>query len=173
MFKGWNIFKRRSDLLVVVNELKKRHFAFKELLHANNEALHVLADLEGKPASPETLTTSYMRSRVVALTVNAGVAPLARARHGDTTAHNDVADGIQIREPARRDQLEAALDETDGDVIAVAGGATEAAMRRLARHGFHVEPTSATVVAGFETYRENGVLSSSSDVVLPLTGRNH
>jgi pyruvate,water dikinase len=69
LFKGLNIFKRRSKP-PVVDELKKRHFAFKELLHANNEALRILADLEGKPAVPESLTTSYMRSRVVALTVN-------------------------------------------------------------------------------------------------------
>jgi len=66
---AWKILRRRRPP-PVVNELKRRHFAFKELLHANNEALHILADLEGKLDAPDTVTTSYMRSRVVALTVH-------------------------------------------------------------------------------------------------------
>ncbi len=69
-----NLFKffRRSSRKQTpeLSELKRRHFAFKELLHANNEALHILADLEGKAADPKNVTTSYMRSQVVGLTVN-------------------------------------------------------------------------------------------------------
>jgi threonine synthase len=107
----------------------------------------------------------------------AGTAPLATARHGPSDGGeaagdgpNDVADGIQISEPARRDQLEAALDATDGDAIAVSGAATERARDRLARLGFHVEPTSATALAGLDAYRDRGVLAADADVVVPLTG---
>jgi len=66
---GW--FGRRGDRPgSELSELKKRHFAFRELLLANNEALHILAELEGKAADPRSVTISYLRSRVVALTVH-------------------------------------------------------------------------------------------------------
>jgi threonine synthase len=101
----------------------------------------------------------------------AGVAPIASELHGsDSTERNDVADGIQIRRPARREQILEAIDATDGDAIAVSAAATEREHDRLARAGFHVEPTCATATAALEAYRERGVINAGDDVIVALTG---
>jgi threonine synthase len=101
----------------------------------------------------------------------AGVAPIADALHGATgTERNDAADGIQIESPARRGQILDAIEATDGDAVAVDRAATEREHDRLARAGFHVEPTCATATAALETYRERGVLDGEDDVVVALTG---
>lgn len=100
-----------------------------------------------------------------------GVAPVVEERHGSEEAGtNDVADGIQIRKPARKDQILDAIDATDGDAIACDAATTEAALDALHERGFYVEPTSAVGVAGLEAYRERGVLDVDDDVVVALTG---
>lgn len=107
----------------------------------------------------------------------AGVAPVAAALHDDAAADpaeaeavNAVADGIQIREPARFDQLLDAIEDCGGDAIAVGERETADALDRLHRGGFYCEPTSATAAAGLATYRENGTLARDDDVVVALTG---
>lgn len=105
----------------------------------------------------------------------AGVAPIANETDGQpvaarSDARNDVADGIQISSPVRRDQLVAAIEATDGDAIAVGAGPTEDAHQALGRTGFFVEPTSAIAVAGLDAYRDRGVIEPSDDVVVALTG---
>lgn len=102
----------------------------------------------------------------------AGASPIADERHGPSDGHNALADGIQIRSPARAEQIRAAIDATDGDAVAVDEAATARAHDRLARAGFHVEPTCATATAALETFRERGVLADDADVVVALTGRN-
>jgi len=111
----------------------------------------------------------------------AGYAPIADALHdgeaagapdgrGASDGANDVADGIQIREPVRRDQILDAIDETGGDAIALDAAPVEDALDRLRRGGFYVEPTCAVAPAALERYRERGVIDASDDVVVPLTG---
>ncbi|MFB6087787.1 MAG: threonine synthase [Haloarculaceae archaeon] len=109
-----------------------------------------------------------------------GAAPVAdafrdadspRGATGENPPANALADGIQIREPVREDQILAAIAETDGDAVAVGPEATEREHDRLARAGFHVEPTCATATAALETYRERGVVGPDEDVVVALTGR--
>ncbi len=108
----------------------------------------------------------------------AGVSPIADELDGDTdesdptddAGKNDVADGIQITHPVRRDQILDAIDATDGDAIALDAGATQTALDALHRTGFYVEPTSAVAVAGLTAYRERGILDDDADVVVPLTG---
>ena len=103
----------------------------------------------------------------------AGVAPLVADRHGEAAVpadRNDLAAGIQVAEPARGGQIQAALDRTGGDVLAVGREATAAARDRLARAGLHAAPTSAVALAGLERYREAGLVGPEADVVLPLTG---
>ncbi|MFB6201505.1 MAG: pyridoxal-phosphate dependent enzyme [Halorhabdus sp.] len=103
----------------------------------------------------------------------AGVAPMAAARGNDRDApRNDVADGIQIAEPVRRDGILDAIDATGGDAVAVTAGETKRAHERLAGEGLAVEPTSATAVAGLERLRARNAIESEDEVVLPLTGRN-
>ncbi|WP_440006711.1 pyridoxal-phosphate dependent enzyme [Halomicrococcus sp. SG-WS-1] len=100
-----------------------------------------------------------------------GVAPIAAELHGDADGErNDVADGIQITRPARRDQILDAVEATDGDAIALDADVTDDALDALRRSGFYVEPTSAVAVAGLSAYRERGVLGDDEDVVVALTG---
>ncbi|MFC5365725.1 pyridoxal-phosphate dependent enzyme [Salinirubrum litoreum] len=102
-----------------------------------------------------------------------GYAPIAETLHPVESAagdSNDRADGIQIRQPARREQLLDAVDATDGDVVALGSEAVETELDRLHRAGFYTEPTCAVAPAGLREYRERGVLSAEDDVVVPLTG---
>jgi threonine synthase len=105
----------------------------------------------------------------------AGYAPVADALHPDEAGEeragpNDVADGIRIREPARFDQILAAIDATDGDAIALGEARVEDARERLGAGGFFVEPTAAVGPAALDAYRERGVLNEDDDVVVALTG---
>ncbi|MFC4448506.1 pyridoxal-phosphate dependent enzyme [Halorussus aquaticus] len=119
----------------------------------------------------------------------AGYAPVAEQLHGseaqsasnsragrndprdsETGASNDVADGIQILDPAREDQILDAIDATDGDAIALDADPVADALDRLHRGGFYVEPTSAVAPAALDAYRERGVLDPDDEVVVPLTG---
>jgi threonine synthase len=83
---------------------------------------------------------------------------------------NTLADGIQIRNPARKGQLFDAVERTDGDAIALDDDDVESELDRLHRNGFYVEPTSAVATAALHEYRDRGVLSPDDDVVVPLTG---
>ena len=98
----------------------------------------------------------------------AGCAPVVDALGGSPSGENRVADGLQIREPARFDELIEAVEATGGTAVAIDGDTTTAATDRLARDGFHVEPTAAVAPAALGELRERGVLDG--DVVVPLTG---
>lgn len=94
-----------------------------------------------------------------------------------TTEHstedkNELADGIHIREPVRKNEINRAIKETDGDAIAIDAEATERERDRLKKRGFHVEPTSAVAPAALREYRERGTLDENDQVVVPLTGNN-
>jgi len=100
----------------------------------------------------------------------AGYAPIASELHVVPESENDVADGIQIREPTRKRQLMNAIAETDGDAIAITEDAVQTELDQLHSHGFYVEPTCAIAPAALAAYRERGTLESDADVVIPLTG---
>lgn len=102
----------------------------------------------------------------------AGVAPIVADRQGADAAagDNDLADGIQIRDPARRAQIHAALEATGGGVVAIDRETTAQEHRRLGRRGFHVEPTCAVAPAALDILREQGDIGPQEDVVVPLTG---
>ncbi|WP_312910484.1 pyridoxal-phosphate dependent enzyme [Natronosalvus caseinilyticus] len=104
----------------------------------------------------------------------AGYAPIVAALGGDTTGEDgertDIADGIQIAEPARGTQILEAIEATDGDAIALGSNVLETTLDRLHRNGYYVEPTCAAAPAALRRYREAGVLDDDDDVVVPLTG---
>ena len=100
----------------------------------------------------------------------AGYAPIAEALHDESPGRNDLADGIRIREPARKAQILDAIDATDGDVIALGEAAVRTAYDRLHTTGFYTEPTCAVAPAALDAYRERGLLDADADVVVPLTG---
>jgi len=83
---------------------------------------------------------------------------------------NEIADGIQIAEPAREEQILAAIRDTGGDAVALGGDAVELTLDRLHRAGFYVEPTCATAPAALRRFREEGIVAAHEDVVVPLTG---
>lgn len=99
-----------------------------------------------------------------------GYAPIADSLHGETEGENDVADGIQIREPVRDEEIHEAISETDGGAIAVSQKDTERELDRLHRAGFYTEPTCAVAPAALREYRDRGVIEGNDDVVVPLTG---
>lgn len=102
---------------------------------------------------------------------SAGYDPIARELQSDLPdGVNSVADGIQIREPVRHDQVIDAIEATNGDCIALEASAVETELEALHQHGFYVEPTSAIAPAALRTYRDRGVLAGDEDVAVPLTG---
>lgn len=79
-----------------------------------------------------------------------------------------LAEGLAIAEPVRGRRLLQAIRETNGLCIAVEEEAIRTAQRELARHGFYVEPTSATAVAALPTVVEHA--EPGETIVVPLTG---
>ncbi|MBP1988046.1 pyridoxal-phosphate dependent enzyme [Halolamina salifodinae] len=100
----------------------------------------------------------------------AGYAPIAAELHGDTSGENDIADGIQIRDPVQKDAILDAIDATGGDAIALAEAPVAAELDRLHGAGFYTEPTCAVAPAALSVYREQGDIGAEEDVVVPLTG---
>ena len=100
----------------------------------------------------------------------AGYAPIAETLHGESEGRNEIADGIQITEPVRREQILAAIAETDGDAIALSEDAVRTELDRLHRDGFYTEPTCAVAPAALSVYRARGVVGPEDDVVVALTG---
>ncbi|WP_336021875.1 pyridoxal-phosphate dependent enzyme [Halobellus salinisoli] len=102
----------------------------------------------------------------------AGYAPIVAELHGREAAAgaNNVADGIQIREPVRKTQILGAIDATDGDAVALPADRVECELDALHRRGFYVEPTCAVATAALDVYRERGLVAPDDDVVVALTG---
>ncbi|MEZ3116937.1 pyridoxal-phosphate dependent enzyme [Halobaculum sp. MBLA0147] len=102
----------------------------------------------------------------------AGVAPIVADEHGADAAagDNDLADGIQIAEPVRREAIRDAVTGTGGDVVALDAETVQTELDRLHAAGFYTEPTCATAPAALRVFRERGAITSTDDVVVPLTG---
>jgi threonine synthase len=103
-----------------------------------------------------------------------GYAPIAaalhEAEHDRDAAPNEVADGIQIRDPVQREAILAAVDDTGGDVVSLSEAAVETELDALHAHGFYTEPTCAVAPAALRTFRERGIVDADDDVVVALTG---
>lgn len=80
---------------------------------------------------------------------------------GDT-----LAEGIAIAQPARAEQMLEAIRETGGDVITVTDAETLTALKKMAKMGFYIEPTSATALAATTHYTNK----EHERIVVPLTG---
>jgi threonine synthase len=111
----------------------------------------------------------------------AGYAPIVRERHGalgTTEVHgdgepetpNEIADGIQISEPARADEILHAIEASGGDAIALGENIVENTLDDLHRDGFYVEPSCAVAPALLRKLQNTNVLQDDHDVVVPLTG---
>lgn len=83
---------------------------------------------------------------------------------------NDIADGIQIPNPVRKQQILDAINDTNGDAIALSADPVEAELTRLHKYGFYTEPTSAIAPAALREYRSRDILDEDADIVIPFTG---
>lgn len=81
--------------------------------------------------------------------------------------NTSVAEGLAITEPVRGRRLLQAIRETGGTCITVEEEAILTAQRQLARHGFYIEPTSATAVAALQTVFQRA--RPDETIVIPLT----
>ncbi|MFB6119207.1 threonine synthase [Halosegnis sp.] len=99
-----------------------------------------------------------------------GYAPVVERLGRTAEGQNDLADGIQIRDPARLEQVVTAVEQTGGAALAVSAATVESTLDRLHEQGFYTEPTCAVAPAALEQFREHGVISPEEDVVVPLTG---
>ncbi len=79
-----------------------------------------------------------------------------------------LAEGLAIAAPARGRRLLQAVRESGGTCVAVEEETIRVAQRQLARHGFYVEPTSATAVAALQTVVQ--LAEPEETIVVPLTG---
>ena len=102
----------------------------------------------------------------------AGAAPVVAQRHGEAAAagENSLADGIQITAPAQSAAIQAALEQSGGETLAVDADTTEAEYDRLHRHGLYTEPTCAVAPAAMDALRTSGEIGAEEDVVVALTG---
>jgi len=100
----------------------------------------------------------------------AGYAPIATELHGESAETNTLADGIQIREPARGQQILAAIETSGGDAIALGEQPVRNELGRLRRNGFYTEPTCAIAPAALREFRRDGTIADDAEVVVPLTG---
>lgn len=80
---------------------------------------------------------------------------------GDT-----LAEGIAIAQPERATQILDAIRQTSGTIITVTDQETLTALKKMARMGFYIEPTSATALAASLHYQQEDY----ERVVVPLTG---
>lgn len=90
--------------------------------------------------------------------------PVARA------VHKTIAEGTAIAHPLRLKEMIHALKDSGGESVAVTEDEIIAALKRLARFGLFVEPTSASVAAAFEKLTARGVIKERENTVLVISG---
>jgi threonine synthase len=81
-----------------------------------------------------------------------------------------VTSGIAISQPARAEQILAAVRDTGGTVLAVTDEETRSACRHLAQNGFYVEETSAVAVAALGHLSGGAPAQIDEPLVVILTG---
>lgn len=100
-----------------------------------------------------------------------GYTPIVDSLHGTHSSNrNDLADGLHIQNPPRKSQILEAIEETNGDAIAVSENETEDALNRLHRSGFYVEPSSAVAAAALTKFKDQEEIRENDDVVVALSG---
>jgi threonine synthase len=130
------------------------HIGFSELLAAGqiNKLPRLFA---AQPQNCSPLDASFQ----------AGVdTPVARA------VHKTIAEGTAIAHPLRLKEMIRALKDTGGESIAVSEDEIVAALKRLARLGLFVEPTSASVAAAFARLTARGVIEARESTVVLISG---
>ena len=101
------------------------------------------------------------------------VSPIWDEFHGKNLKSNtytkNLAEGIAIKEPARKKEIVEAIKESNGNVILVKQPEIKEALQQLWNQGIYIEPTSAVGPAGAINYFKNKDLSNENIVII-LTG---
>lgn len=83
---------------------------------------------------------------------------------------SNLAEGIAIPEPPRKEEMLEMLRESHGKAVSVGDDEISEALSELISFGFLVEPTSAATYAGFKTLFREGYFKRGARVLIPLTG---
>jgi threonine synthase len=81
-----------------------------------------------------------------------------------------IAEGTAIAHPLRLKEMIHALKDSGGESVAVSDNEIISALKRLARLGLFVEPTSASVAAAFARLTERGVIGERESTVMLISG---
>ncbi|MBR0695535.1 threonine synthase [Bradyrhizobium lablabi] len=81
-----------------------------------------------------------------------------------------IAEGTAIRHPLRLKQIVTALKETGGGTVAIPEDQIIAALKKLARTGLFVEPTSASAAAALDELSRRGAIRPAERTVVIITG---
>src|SRR5882724_1696795 len=84
--------------------------------------------------------------------------------------HKTIAEGTAIAHPLRLREMIQALRETGGETVAVSEDEIVTALRRLARIGLFVEPTSASVAAALANLIQRRVIAARERTVALISG---
>jgi threonine synthase len=84
--------------------------------------------------------------------------------------HKTIAEGTAIKHPMRLREIIAALRESDGGSVALTEDELITALRRLARQGLFVEPTSASGAAALDKLAAVRAIKPNENTVVILTG---
>jgi threonine synthase len=130
------------------------HIGFSELLAAGQ-----IAKL------PKLFAAQPLNCSPLDASFQAGVdTPVARA------VRKTIAEGTAIAHPLRLKEMIHALKDSGGESVAVSEDEIIAALKRLARLGLFVEPTSASVAAAFAKLTARGVIKARENTVLVISG---
>ena len=129
-------------------------FAFRELMKAGQ-----IAKL------PRLFAAQPLNCSPIDATFRAGAdTPVPR------DVHKTIAEGTAIKHPMRLREIIGALRESGGGTIALTEEEIVAALRRLARQGLFVEPTSASAAAALDKLSRAGTIKAGENTVVILTG---
>ena len=81
-----------------------------------------------------------------------------------------LADGITAERPIRAEMILQAIRYTNGAVTTVDDADIKHGMKTLAEKGIYVEPTSAVITKGYETFKQQGIIQEGDVTVSILTG---
>ena len=88
----------------------------------------------------------------------------------EITPEDTLAEGISIAAPVRWKQMLEAVRASGGSFVAVRDEAIPSLLRAFGAKGVLMEPTSAVAFAAAQALREQGKISPSDSVVVPVTG---
>ena len=92
-----------------------------------------------------------------------------KSKSKSNTYSNNLAEGIAIKEPARKNEIIEAIKESNGNVILVKQTDIKNSLNKLWEQGIYIEPTSAVAPAGAINYFEKNDISNENIVII-LTG---